>query len=554
MPGRHTSPYEPGGPSRPSWPRRLGVFVLAVVVIAAAAVAVRAFVASGGDDGCGTTVQDVDVAADPSISDPVAEAAAAFATPDRCVNVNVTAQEPSETLSEITGSGGVDLWIPDSTMWRSELPDPNLVNSIGSIASTPLVAVAPRTVAEEQLGWPAAEFSWTAALQSEPGAAIADPEASTEGLMTLMAVRGALGDTVDQVQAVGAMTKVARNVVPSTEDAFATVGTEEGPAVFTATEQAVVAHNRSNPDVPVVALYPSEGTLTLNYPALVVADSTVYEAAVEFADYLTRQQDSTLAAGFRDGNDELRAGQDVGVLSRPPRLLETPSAEAIQAIAQQWDALSLDMRMLAVVDVSGSMDDVVNEDGVTRIEQSRDAAQTALALLPDSSSVGLWAFSTPEDQENDDPYTELVEVGALTDDVGGATREEALHAAAETLPDRVDAGGTALYDTALAAFRKMFAGYEEGRINSVVMMTDGENEDYPESIDLETLLDALGAQYDPAKPVALIMIGIGEDVDMETLQQISQATGSTAYHAERPDEIEQIFIKAMIERQCRPNC
>lgn len=144
-------------------------------------------------------------------------------------------------------------------------------------------------------------------------------------------------------------------------------------------------------------------------------------------------------------------------------------------------------------------------------------------------------------------------MGPLDDTVDGSSRHEALAAAADSLPDRTQ-GGTGLYDTALAAFQHMRSTYQEGSVNSVVLMTDGRNEDDPDSISLETLLNTLRAQFDPAKPIPIITIGISEDADMDALQQISEATGTTAYRAEDPRDIEEVFFQAMVERQCRPNC
>jgi hypothetical protein len=47
---------------------------------------------------------------------------------------------------------------------------------------------------------------------------------------------------------------------------------------------------------------------------------------------------------------------------------------------------------------------------------------------------------------------------------------------------------------------------------------------------------------------------MGPDADLEALTQISAATGAKAYQAEDPGDIEQVFLDAMVERQCRPNC
>jgi secreted protein with Ig-like and vWFA domain len=196
------------------------------------------------------------------------------------------------------------------------------------------------------------------------------------------------------------------------------------------------------------------------------------------------------------------------------------------------------------------MDEQV-DDGVTRIQLTRDAAKTALALFPPTSAIGLWAFSVERDPPND--YVELVPIGLLSEQVGGVPRQQALVAAADSLPGITD-GGTALYDTVLAAFRTVRAGYDPEKINSVVLLTDGRNEDDPDGIDLETLLTTLRTEVDPARPIPVITIGMGPGADMDALTQISEATGAQAYQAEDPRDIQQVFLDAMVDRQCRPNC
>lgn len=555
MSGRHAAHIEPRSRSR--WPRRVGVAVLTVVVLTAGGLIARAFLDTSSEGRCDGP-QALSVVADPTISAAVNEAAETYSADEACIDITVTAQESAETMADLATSEA-DLWIPDSTLWRTKLPDPDVVNSIGSIASSPLVAVAPRSVAEERMGWPDGEFSWSAALEADAGAAVADPSSATEGVTTLLAVQAALGGSASQTEMVRTMAAVAESTVPSVGEAYEVVGAEGGPVVFTATEQSVVQHNQSNPKVPVAALYPAEGTLALDYPALVVSDSERAEDATAFAEYLSRNQKEIVEAGFRDRNDEIGVGQDMGVLSQAPDLLPTPDADAIRALNRQWSALSLEMRMLAVIDISGSMAATADDGGPSRVDLTRDAAQTALGILRKSSQVGMWVFSAAMDGDQD--YAELVDVGAL-DEVNddGNTRLEVLNAAAETLPERVETelarpeSGTALYDTALAAFREVRSTYEPGKVNSVVLMTDGVNEGDPNSIEFDELLTTLQAEYNPQEPVYLITIGIGPDVDMTVLNQISQATGTSAYQAEDPGQIQQVFLQAMIERQCRPNC
>ncbi|WP_158103778.1 VWA domain-containing protein, partial [Crossiella equi] len=92
-------------------------------------------------------------------------------------------------------------------------------------------------------------------------------------------------------------------------------------------------------------------------------------------------------------------------------------------VLRTYSAVTLDARMLAVIDVSGSMGARAG-NGQTRIELARDAAGTALGLLPDTTEIGLWAFST--DHAPGRHWTEMVSLGPLAEPLGPGSRRDAL--------------------------------------------------------------------------------------------------------------------------------
>ncbi|MGH9251757.1 MAG: substrate-binding domain-containing protein, partial [Acidimicrobiales bacterium] len=474
--------------------------------------------------------------------------------------VEITPVAAAEAAAGLGSDVIADLWIPDSSLWAEQVvADGVTLTPDGPVATSPLVVVAPKPVAE-QLGWPDTEFSWDAVVGGEANATIADPTATGEGLATLLAVGAAVGvEEADRTQLVQAMTAVARAAVPDVATAYEQLtGDPVGAPLFTATEQSVVAHNTATPDSPVAALYPAEGTMIFDYPAIAVttaATTSARSAAVAaFSQALGTPEAVAILqdAGFRAPDGEARgdAGVVDGIQAAMPTALPTPEPTQAAQILRQWAALSIDSQLLAVIDASGSMNEQVST-GQTRIELTRDAAKAALALFPDTSSIGLWAFSVNQDPPND--HVELVPVGPLTDPVGEVTRKEALVVAVDELPDRAE-GGTALYDTTLAAFRTVRAIYDPEKINSVVLLTDGRNEDDPVGIDLDSLLTTLRTEVDPARPIPIITIGMGPEADLDALTQISEVSGAKAYRAEDPADIQQVFLDAMVERQCRPVC
>src|SRR5213075_865882 len=102
-------------------------------------------------------------------------------------------------------------------------------------------------------------------------------------------------------------------------------------------------------------------------------------------------------------------------------------------------------------------------------------------------------------------------------------RDVVLHDLA-MLPRQVSPGGTALYDTALAALREAHNRYDPQANNAVVLLTDGAN-DYDAGITLRQFQAA--ARKDAAEHrgqvVLLIAIGIGRQADMTALKAMCDA-------------------------------
>lgn len=182
----------------------------------------------------------------------------------------------------------------------------------------------------------------------------------------------------------------------------------------------------------------------------------------------------------------------------------------------------------------------------TRVALAGGSAQTALSVFPLTSQVGLWVFST--DHPGGEDWTELVPIAPLHAERGSGTHRDALLAATETLPDHtVPDGDTGLYDTVLAAYREVQDNYEPGYINSVVLLTDGVNED-DDGITLDELLIELQGRIDPARPVPVITVGMGPGADEEVLRLIAAQTGGRSYLARDPADIRTVFVDALMHR------
>ena len=163
----------------------------------------------------------------------------------------------------------------------------------------------------------------------------------------------------------------------------------------------------------------------------------------------------------------------------------------------------------------------------------------------------MWVFST--NQNGTTPYAELVPIGEMSQQVaGGSTRRKALIDASNGLTGRVH-GNTGLYDTTLKAVEDVRKNYDPSKVNTVVLMTDGKNEN-PGGMTLAALLAGLKTSQAKLLPVPVFTIGIGPQADMNALGQISKATGGKAYSVKDPTDVRSVFLDAVVQRRCTPSC
>jgi Mg-chelatase subunit ChlD len=162
-------------------------------------------------------------------------------------------------------------------------------------------------------------------------------------------------------------------------------------------------------------------------------------------------------------------------------------------------------------------------------------------MLPEGTVAGLWRFSA-----NLTPSTDYEQLAAPTE----LTRQSRKRF--ETAVSRLDVdpdGGTGLYSTTLAALRYVRSGYDPTRVNSVIVLSDGKDQDATaHGIRLDDLLAAIRTENDPKHPVIVIAIAYGPDSDTAALRKISAASGGTLYTATDPRELPLIFSQAIGHR------
>ncbi|GAB2655300.1 substrate-binding domain-containing protein [Kribbella swartbergensis] len=462
-----------------------------------------------------------------------------------CLQFTITAAPSAKVAQDIAGNSDnrPDLWIPDSTIWVAQADDGESVPTIAvpSVATSPLVLVGRNTNFADTSSWLRA----LGAPNVQP--ALLDPLNTSPGALALLAIqserqRTSASDTqvasviVPLAQRLGSMAK------PYTDPnaLFGRADQDGSGVVVAASEQSFVKYQEDHPDAQLKAVVPATGTLTLDYPIVVTAKTDV-EQATDAAKALAAELLTDGAgqardeAGFRDTlSSPLSGGRGVGDVTQLPKV----NNEAIDKTLLNWTRLSLSTHSLAVIDVSGSMADKVG--GKTRMQLTIEAVSGGLSLFPNSASLGLWTFSTKIGPDGAD-YKQLVPIAPLSD------RQRKLILDNLKIQRPIPNGSTGLYDTAIAAVRAVRQQYDSKAVNSILLFTDGKNDD-PGSPTLEETVRTLEGLKDPARPVRIIALGMGPEANADELRALAKATGGQSYVARNPSDLRQVFIDALQSR------
>jgi Ca-activated chloride channel family protein len=198
--------------------------------------------------------------------------------------------------------------------------------------------------------------------------------------------------------------------------------------------------------------------------------------------------------------------------------------------------------VLLVLDVSGSMAepaDPADPSLATRLDLAKQAAIDAIDLFAPDDEIGLRIFTTDIEQTGDESVTfiDLVDYGRVAD-VGEAVRNR--------IRDLIPLNGTPLYDVTSSSYQRALEGFDDTRINAVVLLTDGVNDDGQPSDDqqqLEELLAQLraGSEGETSRPVRVFTIAYSEDADGGALRRIAEASAAASYQSTDPTSIDQVL-------------
>ncbi|WP_345538708.1 VWA domain-containing protein [Phytohabitans rumicis] len=498
-----------------------------------------------------------------------------------CVQVDVGETNPVDLAAALAAKHGValvgvggasgstaipDVWISDSSIWLQRLgaAAPGFTPTDGgSIALSPVVVAMPEPIAKN-FGWPEKKPGWADMLQqittgTDLRAGIVEPTrdaAGMSGLLSLGAAASAAGANAQQAQTAALRAlAVGRSAVrddltakfPQAADAASIAS---GLSVAALSEEDVIRYNAKKPPVPLAAIYIDPAPVPLDYPYAVMPGTDPDRTAAAEA-----LHQALNGAGFRDrlGALGLRAPDGTGgtgfaaPTGGPATAASSgakgagaaaPDPAAVDKALTTWATVTAPARMLAVFDISGTMrGEVPTAGGASRMEVTKEAARRGLALFGDDWAVGVWVFSTNLGGGKD--WRELAAIGPLS-----SNRQDLIAKIGQIQPK--ENGDTGLYDTLAAAYETVQDGWQPGRVNSVLILTDGIGNDDPEGgLSLPALLNKLEDLKDEKRPIQVIILGLGDAVNRSALDQITKTTGGGVLVAEDPAKIGEAFLKGI---------
>jgi Ca-activated chloride channel family protein len=487
------------------------------------------------------------------------------------------------------------VWLPTSSMWlqllQRETKPGTAEAALGSVTASTLVIAMPQTVADtlEEAGTPLGNWSdvfdlargpagWAGRGHEDWGKFLLgrdNPEVSTSGLAATVATYHAAPgeiseaalkdpDVISFVHGIeSSVSRYGDEAVDFMTEIYAEEQKNPGDASYRPAVDAVViqeqmayAYNCGAPDGdpekmdcgrkpvrPLSVVHPEDGTLLLDHPFVPLASASPGQRAVasDFYGFLREaaRQQRFRDFGFRDPGQAGRPTKELGTVLGLPAdqrltFVEPPSADLLATMLADWNNVKKKARVLLVLDVSDSMNDLVDDPDTARdpskLDLVKPAAKQAIDLLDDEDEIGLWTFASG-------PHVEVHPMSPV-----GQAREK--------VKSEIDAltatGNTALYSTTEEAHEAMAADLDPERINAVVLLSDGVNtQGYANTPDDGQAQELLLSRLNPAgrdTSVRIFTIPYGSDGPEGILGRIARETKAANVEASDPLDIGRAFV------------
>ena len=461
------------------------------------------------------------------------------------------------------------VWSPASSIyipvanaeWRKTHSEDLVVGTPNDLVLSPVVIAMWEPMAKA-LGWPDTPIGWADIAElstSEEGweaygypewgdfkLGHTHPDFSNSGIVSIITevyagldkTRDLTLDDLDDDELFNFMADVESSIIHygSSTGFFAQRMFQNGPSYLSAAvmyENLVVAQEAKRiagevAQIPVVAIYPKEGTFWTNNPYAILNAEWVTaeqkEAAEDFEAFLLaeEQQRGAIELGFRPADPSIQLSSPLdaqhGVDPKQPQtVLEIPDAEVIQGIVALWRETKKPVDVSVVLDISGSMSG-------EKISAARASLINFIDLFQDRDQMQVIVFSD-----------EIIEMSPLSP----------LEGKREDLKQRVsgvvERGGTMLYDATDQAYNDLLENGDPDHIRAVVVLTDGADTD--SSMSLNQLLGEIGVhEEEGGNAIKVFTIAFGDNAEKHILTDISEATGGKQYDA-TPTTIRDIYAE-----------
>ncbi|MBW8730215.1 MAG: substrate-binding domain-containing protein, partial [Terrabacter sp.] len=446
----------------------------------------------------------------PAIAPAVAAAAESLAgrSDGPCAAYLIDSEEPFSVAGSLGGAGRPDAWITDSSVWVGR------ANAVSGSALTPgepfasnAVLVAMRDETASGLG---SRLRWADLLGGPVPMRIPDPNRSAIARIALGVASTSLPDVRLRTLAATSAPTGAGGV------SLAGIATADRSVGAVVSQAQLVAWNAAHPDQALAAVAPSEGAPALEYSLVSLTKDPAKTGPVAALEHYLASADTRKVlqdSGFRTADGDPK---DPSPLYGEIRVAGEAEGVSLTKAAGLWNAAARKTQALLAVDVSGSM--LERTDNGTRLKIVQKSTARAVAAVSPTTIASLWIYSLHVGSRADD-YRQLTDYGGL----GVSKSLGALDDAVARL-DTYVGGGSGLYDTIAAAYDRARSAWRPGYANTLIVIADGPNED-DYGLTLELLKKRLVAAKDPARPVRVVVLGIGGRADEAAMRQVVAITG-----------------------------
>jgi Ca-activated chloride channel homolog len=431
----------------------------------------------------------------------------------------------------------------------------------GAVVSAEPLAISPVIVAmwrpmAEALGWPDKRIGWADLLRvsTEPEGwgryghpdwgrfklGHTSPELSSSGLCAVLAEVYAGAGKTRGLEAADLDAPSTRAFVRTVEGTVVHYGKSTGFFVdkmlsrgpgslsaLVAYENLVIESYATHPAVPLVAVYPKEGTFWADHPFAVLRSASPDErdAAAQLLAHLKSRaaQERALANGFRPADPKVAIGAPVDAAhgadaKQPETLLPIPPADVTARLVPLWKETKRGADVALVFDKSGSMQGAP-------LTQAQAGARAFVRALADEDSVSYVPFD-----ETVHPSRGPWRVGTDRAAIDGQVAMTSAF------------GGTALYDAIARTWDEASerAKRSPATIHAVVVMTDGRDESSAMTLPALRLKLAAARTSDGEVPVRVFTIAYGDGADDRVLGEIAESARGWSGRG-TPENIQQVY-------------